>query len=69
MAQYRYLGYLTGPGELRAFLGKGQELYIVQAGDILEGQIRVATIDPARLMLRDGLTTEERSLALAADGN
>lgn len=69
MAQYRYLGYLAEQGEVRAFLGKGQDLYIVRAGDLLEGQIHVTTIDAAGLMLRDALSSVERLLALTSNVN
>lgn len=44
MEQYRYLGYLTRQGEQQAFLGKGQDIYIIHLGDILDGQIQVASI-------------------------
>src|SRR5207244_9704471 len=39
MGQYRFLGYLTQQGEHRAFLGKGQALFIVRIGETVEGKI------------------------------
>jgi len=64
MGQYRYLGYLTQLGEPRAFLGKGSDLFIVRAGDLLEGQIHVTTIDGNGLTLRDSSSAVERILML-----
>ena len=51
MAQYRYLGYLTGQGEQQAFLGKGQEIYIIHLGDTLDGQFQVASITPTTVKI------------------
>jgi len=68
MAQYRFIGYLTQNGEPRAFLGKGRELYIVRAGETLEGQIHVATIETSSLKLRDGASQVESALPLVKEG-
>ena len=68
MAQYRFMGYLTHNGEPRAFLGKGRELYIVRAGETLEGQIHVATIEASSLKLRDGASDVESAPLLAKEG-
>lgn len=68
MAQYRFIGYLTQNGEPRAFLGKGRELYIVRAGETLEEQIHVATIETSSLKLRDGASQVESALPLAKEG-
>ena len=64
LAQYRLVGYLMALGKPRAFLGKGNDLYIVEAGDLVEGQIHVASIDETRLILRDGGSTVERAILL-----
>jgi len=68
MGQYRFLGFLTENGEPRAFLGKGRELYIVRAGETLEGQIQVGTIEPASLKLRDAVANVETSIPLVHEG-
>jgi hypothetical protein len=68
MAQYRFIGYLMQNGEPRGFLGKGRELYIVRAGDAVEAQIHVATIDPSTLKLRDLESSVESALPLTKEG-
>lgn len=67
MAQYRFIGYLTQNGEPRAFLGKGRELYIVRAGETLEGQIHVASIETSSLKLRDEASDVESALPLVKE--
>lgn len=64
MAQYRFLGYLTQQGEHRAFLGKGQLLFIVRIGETVEGKIQVAAIDPSAVKLRETGTNVETTLPL-----
>jgi hypothetical protein len=64
MGQYRFIGFLMQNGEPRAFLGKGRELYIVRAGEVLEGQIQVATIESSSLKLRDVASDLESALPL-----
>jgi len=64
IAQYRFLGYLTQQGEHRAFLGKGQSLFIVRIGDTVEGKIQVAAIDPSAVKLRETGTNVETTLSL-----
>lgn len=68
MGQYRFIGFLTQNGEPRAFVGKGRELFIVRAGDTLEGQIHVATIEPSSLKLRDATSRVETALPLLQGG-
>ncbi len=68
MAQYRFLGYLTQDGEHRAFLGKGQSLFIVRIGDTVEGTIQVAAIDPSAVKLREVVTNVETTLPLTKSG-
>jgi len=68
MAQYRFIGYLSQNGEPRAFLGKGPDLYIVRAGEMIEGQIHVATIGATWLTLRDVASDMESALPLAREG-
>lgn len=64
MAQYRLLGYLSRDGEQRIFLQKGQEIYILRAGELAEGYIQVMTIDSAAVRLKETVTGLEMSLAL-----
>ncbi|MGH7206107.1 MAG: hypothetical protein ACREI2_07855, partial [Nitrospiraceae bacterium] len=68
MAQYRFLGYLTQQGEHRAFLGKGQALFIVRIGETVEGKIQVAAIDPSAVKLREVVTNVETTLPLTKSG-
>lgn len=68
MSQYRFLGYLNKNGESQAFLGKGQDLYIVRVGETVEGEIHVATHDDSSLTLRDPTTQVEHTLQLKKDG-
>jgi len=49
--QFRFLGYLIENGETKAFVGKGQELFIVRNGEVLEGQIVVSQIDQTSVIL------------------
>lgn len=64
MAQYRFIGYLTQQGEHRAFLGKGQALFIVRIGDTVEGKIQVAAIEPSAVKLREVSTNVETTIPL-----
>lgn len=64
MAQYRFLGYLTQQGEHRAFLGKGQALFIVRIGETVEGKIQVAAIDPSAVKLLEVSTNVETTIPL-----
>lgn len=68
MAQYRFIGYLMQNGEPRGFLGKGREIYIVRAGETVEAQIHVATIDSSTLKLRDMASNVESALPLTKEG-
>lgn len=68
MAQYRFLGYLTKGSESRAFLGKGREIYIVRAGDTVDGRILVTSIDAATVKLKDAGTSLETAIPLTKTG-
>ncbi len=68
MAQYRFLGYLTQGGQLRAFLGKGREIFIVGMGEAVEGGITVAAIDATSIKLREINTNFESTLLLVKEG-
>jgi hypothetical protein len=68
MAQYRFLGYLTKGNESRAFLGKGREIYIVRAGDTVDGRIQVTSIDAATVKLKDAGTSLETAIPLTKTG-
>ena len=51
MTQYRFVGYLTTNGEAQAFVGRGQEIFIVRRGEVLEGQVVVGAIDETSITL------------------
>jgi type IV secretory pathway VirB10-like protein len=65
MAQYRFLGYLTQGGQQQAFLGKGREIFIVRAGETLEGRIRVLAIEASSIKMRDASTSVETTIPLS----
>ncbi len=67
MAQYRFLGYLTQGGQQQAFLGKGREIFIVRAGETLEGRIRVLAIETSSIKMRDASTSVETTIPLSKD--
>ena len=69
MTQFRYLGYLTQLGEPQAFLGKGNDLYIVRVGDTVEGRLIVTAVEATSLTLRDLASQVERTVALPKDGS
>ncbi len=69
MSKYRFMGYLTRDGAPQAFLGKGNDIYIVKVGETVEGKIRVTTIDPTAVKLIEGLTNTEASLPLVKEGS
>ncbi len=69
MAQYRYLGYLTGQGEQQAFLGKGQEIYIIHLGDTLDGQFQVASITPTTVKILAAQADVETTIQLKTESS
>jgi type IV secretory pathway VirB10-like protein len=69
MGQYRFLGYLTRNGAPQAFLGKGNEIYIVKTGETVEGKIQVTTIDVTTVKLTEQTTSTEASLPLVKEGS
>ena len=69
MSQYRYLGYLNQQGVHKAFVGKGTDIYIIRAGDTLDGKFLVASIDPTSVKLKEPTTNLETSLDLTKDGS
>lgn|SRR5215469_1353205 len=68
MGQFRYLGYLSQQGVQKAFIGRGNDIYIIRRGDKLDGKFLVAFIDPAMVKLREPITSIEASLELKKDG-
>jgi hypothetical protein len=66
IAQYRFLGYLTQAGTARAFLGKGQQIYIVTTGDLLDERIRVQAITASAVQLKDAGTNVEGTIPLSS---
>lgn len=69
MAQYRYLGYLTGQGEQTAFLSKGQDIYIIHLGETLDGQFQVASITPTTVKILAAQTNVETTIVLKAESS
>ncbi|HMZ56979.1 MAG TPA: hypothetical protein PKI24_21840, partial [Nitrospira sp.] len=69
MAQYRYLGYLTRRGEQQAFLGKGQEIYIIHLGDTLDGQFQVASITPTTVKILAAHADVETTIQLNTESS
>ncbi len=65
LAQFRPLGFLTEKGEQRAFLGRDKEIFIIRAGDTLEGTVRVMGITKTEVILRETSTNIETTLSLA----
>jgi len=68
MGQYRYLGYLSQQGVQKAFVGKGNDIYIIRKGDKLDGKFLVSSIDPTTIKLREPSTSLEASIELKKDG-
>ena len=69
MGQYRFLGYLTQNGSPQAFLGKGTDIFIVRAGETIEGKIQVKSIDAVAVKLVEQNTSTETSLPLTKEGS
>ena len=69
MGQFRFLGYLTRNGAPQAFLGKGNDIYIVKTGEIIEGRIQVTTINATMVKLVEQTTSTETSLPLVKEGS
>lgn len=69
MAQYRALGFAEDSGTPRAFLGKGNKIYIVQVGEELEERIVVAAITTDTVKLRETRTRLETTLPLRSAGS
>ena len=68
MGQYRYLGYLNQQGVHKAFVGKGNDIYIIRKGDKLDGKFLVSAIDPMSVTLKEPITSLETSLDLTKEG-
>ena len=68
MGQYRFLGYLTRNGVPQAFLGKGNDIYIVKTGETVEDKIQVTSIDATTVKLTEQTTSTETSLPLVKEG-
>ncbi|OLB02307.1 MAG: hypothetical protein AUH21_05910 [Nitrospirae bacterium 13_2_20CM_62_7] len=67
LGQYRFFGYLGQGGDQRAFLSKGNDIFIVRVGDSIEGRITVAAIDASSVRLRETSTSLETTLSLTKD--
>ncbi len=68
LAEFRALGFSEDGGTPRAFLGKGNKIYIVQVGEELEDRIVVAAITATSVRLRETRTRLEATLPLRPAG-
>ncbi len=68
MSQYRVLGYSSEGGEPRAFLGKGNKIFIARVGEELEDRIQVAAITDTAVKLRETRTRLEATLPYEKGG-
>lgn len=66
LAQYRFLGSLTKNGDRQAFLGKGQDIYIIRDGELLGGRIRVTVLNGSSIKLQETNTQLEKTLLLVS---
>lgn len=69
MTQYRYLGYLSGHGELKAFLSKGQDISIIHLGETLDGQFQVASITPTTVKILAAQANVETTIHLKTESS
>lgn len=69
MGQYRYLGYLNQQGVYKAFVGKGNDIYIIRKGDKLDGKFLVASIDPTSVKLTEPITTSKPRCPVRLSGS
>jgi hypothetical protein len=67
MEQVRFLGYLSNGGAKQAVLGKGNTIFMVDAGDLIDRQIEVAVIDAAEIVLRHRGVHVDAHLPLGKD--
>ena len=68
IAQYRFLGYLEEGDHHQAFLAKGQQLFVVQRGQMVEGRVRIKAVDSASIRLQDVGTHLETTILLSREG-
>ncbi len=54
-------------GPWRVFLARQGQVFVVQAGDLLEGRYRVERIEPPELVLRQGGAAQERHVLAIGD--
>ncbi len=64
LAQYRFLGFLQKGDGAQAFLGKGQDIFIVRTGETVDGRIQVKGMDHASIQLLDATTRVETTIQL-----
>ena len=71
LSQFLFLGYLTRGSDRQVFLSKGKAIYIVQQGEIIEGDIEVRATDPTAVTLAKPIPgtgkTVETTLPLTKD--
>lgn len=68
LEQYRFLGFVSQDGVQQAFVAKGQTIFIVRAGERLEGQIHVSVIDSMGVTLKDVSFNVEVTLTVQPSG-
>lgn len=69
MAQFRYVGYTERGGRQQAFVGRDNQIFILQQGDTLEEKFVVATIDQTAVTLREVLTKLEGRIELKKESS
>lgn len=69
LAQYRFLGFLQKGDGAQAFLGKGQDIFIVRTGETVDGRIQVKTMDHTSIQLMDAATRVETTIQLTTGPN
>lgn len=67
LTEFRYLGYLSRAGRSEAFLAKGNALYVVKAGEMIEQRILVRAITPSGVTLQETATKTEQFVSPSAD--
>jgi hypothetical protein len=67
LAQYRFLGYLSQTGKEEAFLSKGKDLLIVQAGETLDKGVYVKAVSSAGVTLLETRSRVEQTVAATGE--
>lgn len=63
----RFVGFMAKDWDKTVFLSRGEEIFLVRVGDVLEGRIRVADITEAQLTFLDDKTGEISVIDISSD--